>query len=73
MADAVQCLESLHNMLRVRRQEAMEKMARGMEKDDSHREQVGRCKALADTMEQIEKQIRNINGGKDDETSSGSK
>jgi hypothetical protein len=67
MADAYACLSSLRNMLKVRRQETMERMAKGMEKEDSYREHVGRCKELADTIDKITLQIKDINGGDDDE------
>lgn len=65
MADAYQALESLRHMLRVRRQELMEKMAKGLQ-DDSHREHVGRCKELADTVDKISQQIKSINGDDDE-------
>jgi sulfur transfer protein SufE len=71
VADAYACLDSLRHMLQVRRQELMEKMARGMEKDDSYRELVGRCKELAETIDKIKAQIKDINGGDDDETLTG--
>lgn len=71
MADAYECLDSLRHMLTVRRQETMEKMARGFDKEGRHHEHVGRCKELRETIDDITKQIYNINGGKDDETSSG--
>jgi hypothetical protein len=70
VADAYTQLSSLRQMLRVRRQEAMEKMARGMEKEDSYREHVGRCKQLAEVIDNITAQIKDINGA-DDETSTG--
>jgi len=68
VADAYAQLSSLRQMLRVRRQEAMEKMARGVEKEESYRELVGRCKQLRETIDDISAQIKDINGA-DDETS----
>ena len=67
MADAYQALDSLRHMLRTRRQETMERMAKGMA-EDNHREAVGRCKELADTIDKITQQIKSINGDDDDET-----
>lgn len=71
MADAYAQLDSLRHMLRTRRQELMEKMARGMDKDDNYREHVGRCKELAYAVEKISEQIKDINGGDDDAHSTG--
>jgi len=71
VADAYAQLDSLRHMLTVRRQETMEKMARGVEKDDSYRELVGRCKTLREVIENISAQIKHINGGDDDANSTG--
>jgi hypothetical protein len=71
MADAYQCLDSLRHMLHVRRTELMEKMAGGLEKEENYREHVGRCKELANTIDRIKAQIRDINGGIDDEIDTG--
>jgi hypothetical protein len=69
MADAYTQLASLREMLRVRRNETMEKMARGVDKGETHHELVGRCKALREVIGNITEQIRDINGGADDEPS----
>lgn len=65
MADAYAQLDSLRHMLTVKRTETMEKMARGVDKDETHRELVGRCKALREVIEDVSKQIKSINGGED--------
>ena len=67
MADAYAQLESLRTMLRTRRQETMEKMAKGVDKEETYRELVGRCKVLREVIEIIGAQIRDINGGDDDD------
>jgi hypothetical protein len=66
MTDAYEALDSLRIMLRTRRGELMEKMARGVE-IDSYREHVGRCKELADTVDKISAQIKSMTGGQDDD------
>lgn len=66
MADAYQCLDSLRTMLNIRREEVKEKMARGLDSDDSYREQVGRAKALKDAIDRISDQIKSINGDVDE-------
>lgn len=72
MADAYAQLNSLRHMLQVRRFEAMEKMARGVDKEETYRELVGRCKQLRETIDDIGTQIKQINGGDDDAANSGS-
>ncbi len=67
MPDSYSALESLRKMLTVRREELKERMANGLETEDSYRVQVGRCKELRDTIEKIGKQIRSLNGDDDDE------
>lgn len=71
MADAYAQLNSLRHMLRVRRMETMEKMAKGVDKEETYRELVGRCKALRETIDDIGTQIKSINGGDDDAANSG--
>jgi len=58
-------------MLRIRRGELMEKLARGISDDNSHHVHVGRCKELAETIEKITQQIRSLGGLTDDEDKSG--
>jgi hypothetical protein len=67
MADTNECLDSLRTLVRVSRAEFMEKMAKGLESDDSYREITGRCKAYADVIEKITAQIRNLNGDDGDQ------
>jgi hypothetical protein len=68
MADALQCLGSLKLMLRAHRMETMEKMAKGLEKDATHHELVGRCKEAQWMIDQIGDQINSLTGGKDGST-----
>lgn len=68
MTEAYESLDSLRSMLTRQREDLKEKMARGLE-DPTYRTNVGRCKALAETIEKITEQIRSLNGGEDDETS----
>lgn len=65
MADAYQCLDSLRALLRSRRQERLERLAKGLP-DDIYREEVGRCKELTDTVDKISQQIKNLTGETDD-------
>jgi len=67
MADAYECLSSLRVVLRLRRDELKEKLAKGVE-EGHYREYVGRCKELTDSIEKIGQQIKSLNGGDDDET-----
>lgn len=69
--DAYQCLDSLRQMLRTRRQDLMERMARGLGPgvaEENYREHVGRCKELSETIEKISSQIKSLNGEDDDDT-----
>jgi hypothetical protein len=73
MADAYESLDSLRRMLLARRQEFMEKMAHGLEKDEDYRVYVGRCKELRDLVSRIGDQIKSLNGGSDDDEGKRSK
>lgn len=66
MADAYQSLDSLRTLLRVRRQQHMERMAGGLEGEERYQEYVGRCKELKDTIDRIGEQIKSLNRGDDD-------
>jgi hypothetical protein len=65
MADAYESLKSLQTMLRAHRAEHMEKMAKGLEKDDNHHEHVGRCKEAAWMIDKIGEQIKSLTGDDD--------
>lgn len=68
MPDAYQALDSLRVMLARRREELKERLATGFEKEETYHQQVGRCKELADVIGKIGEQIKQVNGGDDDET-----
>ncbi len=67
MTDAHTALDSLRTMLTTRRQEIMERMAKGVEKDEDYRVWVGQCKALRDVIGMITDQIKSLSGGSDDD------
>lgn len=62
MADAYDCLSSLRTVLRSRREYLKEKIARGLSVDDNYQQHVGRAKEIADTIEKINAQIKNLTG-----------
>lgn len=68
MPEAYQALDSLRTMLHRRREDMKERMASGLKEDDTYHQQVGRCKELAHVLEKIGEQIKQVNGGDDDET-----
>lgn len=67
MADAYDYLSSLRTVLRSRREDLKEKIARGLSVDDNYQQHVGRAKELADTIEKINAQIKNLHGDTDDD------
>ena len=71
MPEAYESLDSLRDMLQVRRQALMEKIANGLEKEADYRVHVGRCKELENTIEKISDQIKSLNGGDSDDDANG--
>lgn len=62
MADAYDCLASLRTVLRTRREALKEKIARGLSADESYQQHVGRAKELAEVIDRISAQIKNLTG-----------
>lgn len=62
MAEAYESLNSLREMLKAKRIERLEEMAKGVS-FDRYNNLVGRARELADTIEKINQQIKSINGG----------
>lgn len=66
MVSSHEALKSLSMLLTAEREAMKEKLASGLP-DDRHYEIVGRCKALAWSIDKVHAQIKSILGGDDDE------
>lgn len=64
MADAYEALSSLRAMLKAKRTERLEEMAKGLT-PERYNQLVGRTRELADCIDRIDAQIKSINGGGD--------
>lgn len=70
MADAYEALDSLRAMIRVKREEEKESLARGRRSasEDSKERSIGKCEAFLEVIGLIGAQIKSNNGDLDDET-----
>jgi hypothetical protein len=64
--EGYQYLASLRTMLKARREEFKEKLARPIEDPMKRERMVGECVALEWTIEKVSEQIKSINSGDDD-------
>ena len=69
MADAYEALDSLRALIKARREEEKEHLARGRRSSSESRvdKAVGMCEAYLEVMDLITKQIRSASGDIDDE------
>lgn len=70
MAGAYESLASLRVLIRTKREEEKESLARGRRSatDDSRERSIGKCEAYLEVIELISMQIKSVNGDPDDET-----